>query len=82
VWRFTATLKGGSEIVTFLLPRTAEVKWKVAEIETSRGRAFEVSVGKTRDLVMIRGGEWVWQRFIEDQLQETVSLQPETNVRH
>jgi hypothetical protein len=74
VWRFAATLNAGSEIVTFLLPRTGEVAWKVAEIETIQGRAFEVSMGDTRDLVMIHGGEWVWRRFIEDQLRETVSV--------
>jgi hypothetical protein len=72
-WRFSAKLKGGKHIISFLLPQTSENRWKVSEVATSGGRAFEVYGGKTRDLVMIRSGKWVWKRFIDGELQETIS---------
>lgn len=73
--RFSVTVKGGGDdVITFLLPQQAGVEWKVAEIQAEGGRAFEVSVGNTRDIVMIRAGEWVWQRFIDGELQETLSI--------
>jgi len=80
--RFTAVLGAGGDIVSFLLPRRSGFEWVIEEIEASDGRAFEVVGGKTRDLVMIRSGEWVWKRFVDGQLQETVSPQKEADVRH
>lgn len=80
--RFTAVLAGGKDIISFLLPRQNGFEWLIKEIEASEGRAFEVAGGKAQDLVMIRSGKWVWKRFVDGQLQETISLQAETDVRH
>ena len=80
--RFSATLRPGGDVITFLLPRAAGTERKVTEIEAADGRAFEVSGGKTRDLVMIRAGEWVWKRFLGDQLQETLAPLGQRDVRH
>lgn len=70
---FKGLLRDGSDIISFLLPRNAGVEWKVTEIEATDGRVFEVVGGKTRDLVMIRSGEWVLKRFVDGQLQEIIS---------
>jgi hypothetical protein len=82
VIRFSANLAAGRDVITFLLPRRATTAWKVAELDAEPGRAFEVSGGTTRDLVMIQAGEWVWKRFVGDQLQEIVSPAGKTDVRH
>lgn len=70
---FSATLDGNGEIVSFLLPRKFETEWTVTEIDAAGARAFVVSGGKTQDLVIIRSAEWVWLRFVDEQLQEIVS---------
>ena len=67
---FSATLQGGEDVISFLLPRKAGIEWRVTETEAEEGRAFEVSRGKTRDVVMIRSGQWLWKRFIDGELQE------------
>jgi hypothetical protein len=71
--RFTARLADGKDVITFLLPRSG-VDWKVTEVEAPEGRAFEVVGAMTRDLVMIRSGEWVWERFLNGRLQTNFSV--------
>ena len=62
-------MKGGAEIISFLLPQKPGTDWKVREIEAQGGRAFEVSGGKTVDLVIIpAAGAWVWTRTIEGEV--------------
>ncbi|HEV2833965.1 MAG TPA: alginate lyase family protein [Pyrinomonadaceae bacterium] len=75
---FSATLRGGEDVISFLLPRKPGIEWRVTEMEAEEGRAFDVSQGKTRDLVMIRSGQWVWKRFVDGELQEIVSPQTQT----
>ena len=72
---FSATLRDGEDVISFLLPRSAEIEWRVIELEAEEGRAFEVSRAKIRDVVMIRSGQWLWKRFVDGELQETVSPQ-------
>jgi hypothetical protein len=69
---FSASLKNGGDIVTFLLPTTG-IDWNVEEIEEQEGRGFVVSVGNRQDLVIIRASEWVWIRLADGQVQETIS---------
>ncbi len=78
---FAANLAVDKDVISFLLPQTPGVDWKVTEIDAPDGRAFEVVGGKTRDLVMIRVCEWVWKRFVDGQLKEMVSPQTQTDVR-
>jgi len=74
--RFSAVLKAGGEIISFLVPRKLGVELKVREIEEHDGRAFEVSGGNSVDLVIIpQAGTWIWTRTIDGQVQETVSTQ-------
>ena len=67
---------GAQEFITFLVPAdAASEKRQVREIEAVCGRAFEVSQGSARDVLIIgaeRGGEtsrlasdfeWTWARF-------------------
>jgi hypothetical protein len=73
--RFSATLDGGGErsveVVTFLLPRHAGIKWSVKEVGSSEGRSFEVSVGNDRDTVIIpASGPWVWTRSRDGEVSE------------
>ncbi len=75
---FSATLRDGEDVITFLLPRKAGIERQVIEIEAEEGRAFEVSRGKTLDVVMIRSGQWLWKRFVDGELQEIVSPQTQT----
>ena len=63
---FSVPFRRGDEVISFLLPQNAETAWQVREIPAEDGRAFEVDGGKTRDLVMIRGGEWRWVRSVGD----------------
>lgn len=73
---YATTLGAGQEIISFLLPQKAGIEWDVLEIKTPAGRAFAISGGKTQDLAIIRLGErleWLWLRFVDNQLQETVS---------
>jgi hypothetical protein len=81
VTRVSATVATGRDIITFLLPRSATTSLRVSELTTESGRAFEVSGGKTRDLVMIQDGEWIWKRFVDNQLQEIISPGCKTDVR-
>jgi Heparinase II/III-like protein/Heparinase II/III N-terminus len=78
---FTTTLKGNQEIISFLLPQQTGIDRDVVEIEEPGGRAFAIYGGKTTDLVIIRSGErfeWLWIRFVNEQLQEIVSPQNDT----
>jgi hypothetical protein len=69
--RFSAILKNGGEVVSFLMPGTG---WAVRELESEDGRAFEVSGGKSVDLVIIPPvGAWTWKRTVNEQVRETVS---------
>jgi len=69
--RFSALLKGGGEVVSFLMPGTG---WAVRELESQDGRAFEVSGEKSVDLVIIPPvGAWTWKRTVNEQVRETVS---------
>lgn len=76
---FSATLRSGGDVISFLLPRKAGLEWRVIEKEGEEGRGFEVSRGQIRDIVMIRSGQWLWKRFVDGELQETVST-PDTNI--
>jgi hypothetical protein len=70
---FTAILKGGAEVVSFLLPQKDD--WQVREIEAQEGRAFEVCGAKTVDLVIIPAADaWIWTRTIEGGRKETISI--------
>jgi hypothetical protein len=69
VFRFSAVLKDGDSIYTFLLPSEGTVK----RIPAENGDGFEVFAGNTRDLVIIRSGQWNVTRG-SDEL--------EINVRH
>jgi hypothetical protein len=55
---FTVKAEGVFEIITFLLPRGGEV----AEIEVSGGRGFEIRSEHSRDLLIVKGVEYTWQR--------------------
>jgi hypothetical protein len=55
---FTVMAEGVFEIITFLLPRGGEV----AEIEVSGGRGFEIRSEHSRDLLIVKGVEYTWQR--------------------
>ena len=69
--RFSAILKSGGEVVSFLMPGTG---WAVRELESQDGRAFEVSGEKSVDLVIIPPvGAWTWKRTVNEQVRETVS---------
>ncbi len=75
VYVFSALLSGARDAVILLMPRTAQARWHVTEIETIGGRAFEVANENWLDIVMIRTGErietvrlasdfeWTWARF-------------------
>jgi Heparinase II/III-like protein/Heparinase II/III N-terminus len=75
VYVFSALLSGLRDAVSLLMPRTAEARWRVTEIETIGGRAFEVANENWLDIVMIRDRErietarlasdfeWTWARF-------------------
>ena len=79
---FSASFEDPDDIFTFLLPRDAESDWSVTEVPVPGGRAFAVSGGKTLDLVIIRPAErfeWLWLRFVNEQLQEIVSPQNDTD---
>ena len=72
---FSSTLRSGGDVISFLLPQEAGSDWRVTEKEAEEGRAFEVSRGKTLDVVMIHSGQWIWKRFVDGELQEVVSPQ-------
>ena len=75
VYAFSALLSGAHDAVSLLMPRTAQARWRVTEIETIGGRAFEVINDNWLDIVMIRNRErietarlasdfeWTWARF-------------------
>jgi hypothetical protein len=72
--RFTATLKGGGDLVTFVLPQKGGIEWAVKEIEANDGRAFEVSGANSVDVVMVpASGAWVWTRSVDGHVREKVS---------
>lgn len=75
---FSATLRDGEDVISFLFPQKAGIEWRVTETEAEDGRALDVSQGNTRDLVMIRSGQWVWKRFVDGELVEIVSPQTQT----
>ena len=69
--RFSTTLNGGGEIVTFLLPQKPGIQWNVTEIQTSEGRGFEVRGANSRDTVIIpASGAWIWTRTIAGEVSE------------
>ena len=71
---FTATMKGGGDLITFLLPQKPGTGWKAKEIEAKNGRAFEVAGANSLDVVIIPpSGAWVWTRSIDGHVRETVS---------
>jgi hypothetical protein len=75
---FSAVVEGTGQIISFLLPPKTETEWVVSQIPVKEGRVFAVSGGKTLDLVIIRPDarfEWLWLRFVDDQLQELLSPQ-------
>jgi hypothetical protein len=78
---FSATLRGGEDVISFLLPRNPGIEWRVIETATEEGRVFEVSQGQIRDIVMIGSGQWLWKRFVDGELQETVSPPTQTFAR-
>ena len=82
-YAFSASFRGESEIVSFLLPWQNGIELTVTEIEaqgeTFLGRAFVVSGAKTLDLVMIRPTDWLWVRYLNDKVQEMVTV-PERSV--
>jgi hypothetical protein len=55
---FSAEAEGEFEIVTFVLPTAMAVN----EIEVSDGRGFEVRSEHSRDLLIVKGVEYTWQR--------------------
>ncbi|HUE84277.1 MAG TPA: heparinase II/III-family protein, partial [Pyrinomonadaceae bacterium] len=83
---FSAVLRDGKDIFSFLLPGKAEIEWRVTEIPAQGGNAFTVSGANTMDLVMIRcdervetlgyvsDSEWLWIRFSNGKVQDIVSL--------
>jgi hypothetical protein len=73
--RFSATLDGSQtgsgEIVTFLLPQKPGTQWDVTEIETNKGRGFEVRGANSRDTVIIpASGAWLWTRAVAGEVSE------------
>jgi hypothetical protein len=74
---YATTLGPGQEIVSFLLPQAAGIEWEVEEIKHDGGRAFAVYGAKTVDLVIIQP-EWLWLRFVDEQLHEVISPQNDT----
>jgi heparinase II/III-like protein len=80
-FKFARTFPRGESVYSFLLPSKAGVEWNVTRLPAEEGDEFEVTVGNTRDLVMIRAGEWVWRRFTGGELRETVSPRIKTDVR-
>jgi hypothetical protein len=78
---FSATLRGGEDVISFLLPQESGSEWRVIEKEAEKGREFEVSRGNFRDVVMIRSGQWLWKRFLDGELHETVSPQTQTRAQ-
>ena len=73
---FSATLKGGAEIVSFLLPQKSGIDWLVKEIEAEEGRAFEVRGANTVDLVIMPFADaWIWNRSIDGALAERVVIE-------
>lgn len=59
VFVFSVLLSGSGEVISFLLPRTASLRWRVRQTEATGGLAFEITKENRVDLVMIRQGEVV-----------------------
>jgi heparinase II/III-like protein len=73
---FSATLKGGGEIVSFLLPPKPATDWVVKELEAQEARAFEVRGANTVDLVIMPIADaWVWTRSIDGVSTEQVTIE-------
>ncbi|HEY0546873.1 MAG TPA: alginate lyase family protein [Pyrinomonadaceae bacterium] len=79
VCNFSAKRAGAQEFYSFLIPRrAADANARACEIETSRGRAFEIRDEATRDLLLASNGalveterissdfKWTWTRFAND----------------
>lgn len=80
VLSFSGTLKGGGDVISFLLPQRQETEWSVKEIEAQDWRAFVVSGAKTVDLVIIPDADpWIWIRTVNGQVQETVATRISTD---
>jgi hypothetical protein len=75
IYVFSALLSGARDAVSLLMPRTAQARWRVSEIEAIGGQAFQVANENWLDIVMICAGErietarlasdfeWTWARF-------------------
>ena len=78
VYVLSALLGDARSVVSLLLPRAGQSRWRVREIEAIGGRAFEVTNENWLDIVMIRDRdrietarlasdfEWTWVRFSRD----------------
>ena len=72
-FRFSADLKNGDSIYSFLFPQQHGVEWSVNRVPSEDGEGFEVFAGNARDLVIIQPGKWSINRG---------SHEVEINVRH
>ncbi|HKO45972.1 MAG TPA: heparinase II/III family protein [Pyrinomonadaceae bacterium] len=79
VWAYSAVSKGNTELVTVILPKSEARGETVAirQVEAIGGKAFEISNGEHRDLVLIKDAaarrvqtvhlvsdfKWAWARF-------------------
>ena len=79
VWAYSAVSKGNAELVTIILPRSEAglESMTIRQVEAIGGKAFEISNGDHRDLVLIKDAaarrvqtvhlvsdfKWAWARF-------------------
>jgi hypothetical protein len=82
VYVFSKTATGAQEFATFLIPRAGAQasSARVREREAKGGRAFEISLERARDLLLMGDGraievdgwttdaEWLWLRFAPDEI--------------
>ena len=78
VYVLSALLGDACSVVSLMLPRAGQTRWRVSEIEAIGGQAFEVVNENWLDIVMIRERErietarlasdfeWTWARFSRD----------------
>jgi glycosyltransferase involved in cell wall biosynthesis len=79
VWTFSTISKGNAELITLLFPQAkySDQPTEMREVEAIGGRAFEITQGNKRDLVLVRDPRarriqtislvsdftWTWARF-------------------
>jgi len=64
---FSATLGRGEEVISFILPGSAEIACAIEEIEASGGRVFRIIRKNQVDILMVSGGGQVkGERLISD----------------